>query len=101
MLAANVVGGPHHQRLLDTGSAKKISSERWVQIEGGLPDEDLLGAILLGSQDSLLVGSDHKLLLLLLHSGLLLTHHKLLLGPNNHLKMCFETFTHANMSSLI
>ena len=66
----------------------------------GLPDEDLLGAILLGSQDRLLVRSDHKLLLLL-NSGLLLAHHKLLLRPDNHLKMEFETFTHAKMSSLI
>ena len=55
----------------------------------------------MGSQDSLLVGSDHKLLLLLLNSGLLLTHNKLLLGPNNHLKMGFETFKRAKISYLI
>ena len=47
------------------------------------------------------MGSDHKLLLLLLNSGLLLTHHKLLLGPNNHLKMGFETLKHAKMSNLL
>ena len=47
------------------------------------------------------MGSDHKLLLLLLNSGLLLTHNKLLLGPNNHLKMGFETFKHAKISYLI
>ena len=62
-------------------------------MKAGLPDEDLLGAILLGSQHRLLVGADHKLLLL--NSGLLLAHHKLLLGPDNHLRMDFETLKHA------
>ena len=57
-----------------------------IQIEGKVPDKDLLGAILLWSEDSLLLRSDNKLLwLLLLNSRLLLAHHKLLLGPNDHL----------------
>ena len=56
------------------------------QIENRVPDKDLLGAILLWSEDSLLLRSDDKLLwLLLLNSRLLLAHHKLLLGPDDHL----------------
>ena len=69
-----------------------------IRLTGGVPDKDLLGAILLWSEDSLLVGSDQKLLLLLLNSGLLLTHHKLLLGPNNHLELGFEILTLSQMS---
>ena len=57
-----------------------------ILIGNKVPDKDLLGAILLWSEDSLLLRSDNKLLwLLLLNSRLLLAHHKLLLGPNNHL----------------
>ena len=57
-----------------------------IQIGNKVPDKDLLGAILLWSEDSLLLRSDDKLLrLLLLNSRLLLAHHKLLLGPNDHL----------------
>ena len=56
------------------------------QIGNKVPDKDLLGAILLWSEDSLLLRSYDKLLwLLLLNSRLLLAHHKLLLGPNDHL----------------
>ena len=57
-----------------------------IQIEGKVPYKDLLGAILLWSEDSLLLRSDNKLLwLLLLNTRLLLAHHKLLLGPDDHL----------------
>ena len=57
-----------------------------IQIGNKVPDKDLLGAILLWSEDSLLLRSDDKLLwLLLLNSRLLLAHHKLLLGPDDHL----------------
>ena len=57
-----------------------------IQIGNRVPDKDLLGAILLWSEDSLLLRSDDKLLwLLLLNSRLLLAHHKLLLGPDDHL----------------
>ena len=57
-----------------------------IQIGNKVPDKDLLGAILLWSEDSLLLRSEDKLLwLLLLNSRLLLAHHKLLLGPNDHL----------------
>ena len=57
-----------------------------ILIGNKAPDKDLLGAILLWSEDSLLLRSDHKLLwLLLLNSRLLLAHHKLLLGPDDHL----------------
>ena len=53
---------------------------------GKVPDKDLLGAILLWSEDSLLLRSEDKLLwLLMLNSRLLLAHHKLLLGPDDHL----------------
>ena len=69
-----------------------------IRLTGGVPDKDLLGAILLWSEDSLLVGSDQNLLLLLLNSRLLLTHHKLLLGPNNHLNSGFEFRTLSQMS---
>ena len=57
-----------------------------IQIGNRVPDKNLLGAILLWSENSLLLRSDDKLLwLLLLNSRLLLAHHKLLLGPNDHL----------------
>ena len=57
-----------------------------IQIGNKVPDKDLLGAILLWSEDSLLLRSYDKLLrLLLLNSRLLLAHHKLLLGPDDHL----------------
>ena len=57
-----------------------------IQIGNRVPDKDLLGAILLWSENSLLLRSDDKLLwLLLLNSRLLLAHHKLLLGPDDHL----------------
>ena len=57
-----------------------------IEIGKKVPDKDLLGAILLWSEDSLLLGSYDKLLwLLLLNSRLLLAHHKLLLGPDDHL----------------
>ena len=57
-----------------------------IQIGNKVPDKDLLGAILLWSEDTLLLGSEDKLLwLLMLNSRLLLAHHKLLLGPDDHL----------------
>ena len=57
-----------------------------IQIGNKVPDKDLLGAILLWSEDSLLLRSYDKLLwLLMLNSRLLLAHHKLLLGPDDHL----------------
>ena len=49
-----------------------------IQIENKVPDKNLLGAILLWSEDSLLLRLEDKLLWLL-------AHHKLLLGPNDHL----------------
>ena len=57
-----------------------------IQIGNRVPDKNLLGAILLWSENSLLLRSDDKLLwLLMLNSRLLLAHHKLLLGPDDHL----------------
>ena len=57
-----------------------------IQIGNKVPDKDLLGAILLWSENSLLLRLDDKLLwVLLLNSRLLLAHHKLLLGPDDHL----------------
>ena len=65
---------------------EKMLKDEQIQIGGKVPDKDLLGAILLRSEDSLLLRSDDKLLwLLMLNSRLLMAHHKLLLGPNDHL----------------